>query len=157
MRNMSWLWRLPLLAASLVASTAEVPVPKNASCLVTAPNGDVPPGSPSAPNGYGNGQLWTWLWSNGAVVFESGGPGEIHPDGSLEMKWPWHRGLSGRLQITGKRLDQRAPSLRATVSDSYGDIGFQPTTLIFPTPGCWEVTGQVGATQLTFVTQVVRK
>ncbi|PYV41517.1 MAG: hypothetical protein DMG06_16860 [Acidobacteria bacterium] len=28
------------------------------------------------------------------------------------------------------------------------------TALIFPTPGCWEVTGRVGQGSLTFVTQV---
>jgi hypothetical protein len=37
-----------------------------------------------------------------------------------------------------------------------GDIGFQATALIFPTPGCWEVTGHVGSTTLTFVTRVVK-
>jgi hypothetical protein len=28
--------------------------------------------------------------------------------------------------------------------------------LVFPTPGCWEVTGRVGTTRLTFVTQVMK-
>jgi len=32
----------------------------------------------------------------------------------------------------------------------------QPTELIFPTEGCWEVTGRVGDASLTFVTLVVR-
>ena len=33
---------------------------------------------------------------------------------------------------------------------------FKPTALIFPTEGCWEVTGKVGETSLTFVTRVVK-
>jgi hypothetical protein len=33
----------------------------------------------------------------------------------------------------------------------YRDIGFQPTYLVFPTPGCWEITGRVGTAKLTFV------
>lgn len=154
---MRWHPCLPLLAAMLVACTAQLGVTSATPCLVTAPNGAVPPGSPAAANGYGNGELWTWLWSEGTVVFKSGGPGEIHPDGSLEMKWPWHRGVTGRLHIVGRRLDAPAPPLDATVSDQYGDTGFQPTTLIFPTPGCWQVTGTVGAAQLSFVTRVVRE
>jgi hypothetical protein len=38
-------------------------------------------------------------------------------------------------------------------------IGFQPSYLIFPTPGCWEVTALVGAhedSKLTFVTNIVK-
>jgi hypothetical protein len=32
--------------------------------------------------------------------------------------------------------------------------GFQSSGVNFPTEGCWEVTGEVGATTLTFVTVV---
>ncbi|HEX4744150.1 MAG TPA: hypothetical protein VFW12_05705 [Candidatus Limnocylindria bacterium] len=102
------------------------------------------------------------LFPNGIVVFRKGGPGEIRADSSLAMKFPWDRGhASGRLVITGRRLDAAAPPLRADVPESYGDAysaeGFQPTRLIFPTVGCWEVTGTVGRSQLTFVTQVLRE
>ena len=30
------------------------------------------------------------------------------------------------------------------------------STVVFPTPGCWEVTGRVGTASLTFVTLVQR-
>ncbi len=42
---------------------------------------------------------------------------------------------------------------------AHRDIGFQATHVIFPTPGCWEVTAQVGErrdSKITFVTRVVR-
>jgi hypothetical protein len=32
--------------------------------------------------------------------------------------------------------------------------GFHATALIFPTAGCWEVTGRVGDASLTFVVEV---
>jgi hypothetical protein len=51
-------------------------------------------------------------------------------------------------------MDQQPP-LRARIPDGYGDTGFQATALIFPTEGCWEVTGEVGDTRLTFLTPVV--
>jgi hypothetical protein len=35
-------------------------------------------------------------------------------------------------------------------------LGFKRTGLIFPTKGCWEVTGRVGEANLTFVTVVVK-
>jgi hypothetical protein len=98
------------------------------------------------------------LWPDGTVVFRPGGPGEILPDGSLSMKFGWTRGegLRGKLKIHGRRLDAPAPPLRARIPDGYGDTGFQATALIFPTEGCWEVTGEVGDTRLTFVTRVVK-
>ena len=38
----------------------------------------------------------------------------------------------------------------------YGEKGFQPSALFFPTEGCWEVTGRVRDATLTFVTIVVK-
>ena len=40
----------------------------------------------------------------------------------------------------------------ADVPSNYGTTGFQPSGVSFPTEGCWEVTGHVGDTTLTFVT-----
>jgi len=77
-------------------------------------------------------------------------------DGKLGMKWGWRRGVRGQLRIEGRRLDESAPPLRADIPAGYGDFGFQASALIFPTPGCWEVTGRVGAASLTFVTLVQR-
>jgi len=98
------------------------------------------------------------LWPEGGkVAFRPGGPGFVLPDGSLSMKFGWWRGTPGKLTIEGKRLDAPALPLRAWIPEGYGDIGFQATMLIFPTVGCWEVTGEVGNSKsLTFVTQVIR-
>lgn len=124
-------------------------------CPVTAPNGSTPPGEQPSPDQHGNGQIWTGLWPEGKVVFEPGGPGQILPDGSLTMKWWWWRGIEGQLTIEGRRLDASAPPLQADIPEGYGEIGFQAAGLIFPSAGCWEVTGRVGEAELTFVTLVV--
>jgi len=137
-----------LLSVALAArpgwahSTQEAPL--EASCRV------------SVPNFFGNGKLWTSLWPDGTVIFRPGGPGDISADGSLSMKWPWWRGTRGKLTIEGKRLDGSALPLPAYIPEGYGDTGFQSTALIFPTEGCWEVTGKVGEDSLTFVPRVVR-
>lgn len=120
------------------------------TCAVTKPNGE------GSPTGYGNAALSTALFPDGTVVFRHGGPGFVEPDGSLAMKFPWSRHVRGKLQIEGRRLDGTAPPLRADIPDGYGNIGFQATMLIFPTIGCWEVTGRVGNVTLTFVTRVVK-
>jgi hypothetical protein len=70
------------------------------------------------------------------------------------MKWPWWRRLTGPLSIEGRRLDGTAPPLGAHIPSGYGPKGFQVSGLIFPTEGCWEVTGRVSDPTLTFVTAV---
>jgi hypothetical protein len=80
----------------------------------------------------------------------------VLPDGWLGMKFPWWRAISGKLTIEGRRLDATAPALEADIPDGCGDTGFQASGIIFPSEGCWQVTGKVGETSLTFVTQVVK-
>ena len=127
-------------------------------CKVTKPNGSTPPRESPSPAHHGNGSIWTGLWPEGKIVFAKGKAGEVSSDGSLSMKFWWWRGVSGKLSIQGRRLDAPAPPLRASIPDGYGEIGFQSTALIFPTEGCWEVSGSVGdAPLLTFVTRVVNE
>ena len=133
-----------------------------ASCPVTVPNGKFPAGYERGAmlGNYGNddGTLFTWLWEGGKVVFQPRGPGQIGRDG-LSMKWPWVRAMDvqGPLTIVGRRLDASAPPLRADIPGGNALYGFTPTALIFPTVGCWEVTGRVGAASLTFVTLVEKQ
>lgn len=132
------------------------------TCPVTGPDRFAPTGEGGIPferdASHRKPALRVGLWPDGTVVFAPGGPGSIEPDGSLGMKFPWWKeeGLSGKLKIHGRRLDAAAPPLRASIPEGYGDTGFQATGLIFPTEGCWEVTGEVGNTRITFVTRVVR-
>jgi hypothetical protein len=133
------------------------PTQMAAACGVTKPNGIVAGGEPSAPYSFGTRELSVGgLWKDGTVVFKPGGPGFITSDGSLGMKFGWMRGVRGLLTIEGHRLDASAPALRSQVPDGYGDLGFQGAYLIFPTPGCWEVTGHVGNASLTFITNVIK-
>ncbi len=131
-----------------ICAGQQTPEPRSFACPVTKPNG--------SGDEYRNEFISTLLWPDGAVVFKPGGPGMAREDGSLEMKFAWTRFIKGQLTIEGHRLDGSAPPLRALIPAGYGDTGFQATGLIFPTPGCWEVTGHVGSGHLTFVTRVVK-
>ena len=135
------------------------------ACPVTQPNGAVRPkfgrteppqvGDPESDGGYGNATLWTnlWMWGEGEVAVPSS---HMRPDGSFGgMKWAWYRYVPGRLTIEGRRLDAPAPPLRAWIPEGYGEIGFQVAGIIFPSEGCWEITGRVGEASLTFVTFVI--
>ena len=129
------------------------------ACEVTKPN-DVGILGQTERGSYGNGRLSVGpfgLWPDGTVVFKPGGAGFVTQDGSLGMKFGWRRGTRGFLGIEGRRLDAPALPLRADINDDgRGDFAFVATALIFSTPGCWEVTGHVGDTSLTFVTKVVK-
>lgn len=144
------LWGLLFIEPTTAAQSAGA---DQSACPVTQPNGRVFDDR-SMRNNYGNDALVTQLWSDGTVVFSPGGPGFVLEDGALSMKFPWFRLRKGPLTIEGRRLDGDAPLLRAHLPCCYGATGFQVTALIFPTPGCWEVTGRVGDGSLTFVTRV---
>jgi hypothetical protein len=135
------------------SAPAPTPYPIPASCPVTLPNGNPPPGQPPYPTHHGNGQLWTNLLPDGVLV----PPENIRPDGKLTYNWWWWRGQTGQLTITGRQLDDlTVPPLEAEIIPGFGNSGYQDSWLIFPGEGCWEVTGQVGDSTLTFVTWVVK-
>jgi hypothetical protein len=132
--------------------TASFPATKG-TCPLTLPNGRDFPADNDVGANHGNGKLWTTMWPHNVVIAT---PDYIAADGSVGMKWPWWwRGVKGKLTITGRRLDGKAPPLTAEIPTGYGQ-GFQPSGISFPTEGCWEVTGSVGDAKLTFVTLILK-
>ncbi len=125
------------------------------ACPVTLPNGQHPPGRQGLTSklSYGNGRLWVELYPRG--IIRPAYYGRARPNGAIAIKFPWTRGVPGHLEITGRRLDADAPALRSWIPGGYGRIGFQSTGVIFPTTGCWEMTGRVGSVSLTVVTKVI--
>jgi hypothetical protein len=89
------------------------------------------------------------------VTFRKNGPGFVLPDGSLRMKFLWLLSVDGPLTVSGKRIDGTAPPLRSDFAPIVGQ-GYQPSYLIFPSQGCWEVTARANGSELTFVTKVVK-
>jgi hypothetical protein len=102
---------------------------------------------------YGNRSLWVGGLSTHGVVIIT--PDNVDPDGRLGMKFGWYMLTGGHLTITGQRLDAPAPPSSGQAFSGYGP-GFSSSGVIFPTEGCWQVTGRVGKTALTFVTFVIK-
>ena len=104
---------------------------------------------------YGNDSLWVGsLWPHGVVIITSD---DVGPDGRLGMKFGWYRLTNGYLTITGRRLDAPAsPASGLTFPGGYGLTGFNASGVMFPTEGCWQITGRVGRVALTFVTFVIK-
>jgi hypothetical protein len=102
---------------------------------------------------HGNRSLWVGaLWPHGVAVITHD---DVAADGRLWMKFGWYRLTSGFLRITGRRLDAPAPPASGR-APGYGLTGFNASGVIFPTEGCWRVTGRVGRATLTFVTFVIK-
>jgi hypothetical protein len=142
----------PTLRSPAQPSIGPLPSAAAKPCPVTTGNGKTPPGEAQSTLNFGNGRLWTVLWPNGLVFVP---PDDIGPDGSLGMKFPWWRGpdVHGALHIQGHELTLGLP-VRAEISNSYGDTGFQASGIIFPIDGCYEIVGEAGGVELTFVTLV---
>jgi len=94
---------------------------------------------------------------NGCV--QTGGAGFQTKEGALGMKFGWTRGIRGKINVTGRRIDADAPPLRFETNQTNDahSTGFLASYLLFSTTGCWEVTAQVGDredSKITFVTRV---
>jgi hypothetical protein len=153
--------------AIVVLSAASAPIAQQRpgaepACAVTAPNSVVAGTTEPQRGSYGNALLSVGpfgLWADGTIVFRPGGAGFVTPDGALAMKFGWMRAVPGKLNVSGRRIDSEAAALRSDIPCCYDATGFQASALIFPTPGCWEVTAQIGDredSKLTFVTRVVK-
>ena len=111
---------------------------------------------------YGNTLLRAELPPHGHLIAgtlpNGGSMAEIEPDGSISTKMGWWRGLQGRLVISGRRLDKDAAPLRVDLPslNSYGATGFIPSSLAFPTTGCWRVSGKLGRARLSFTLSVTK-
>jgi len=103
---------------------------------------------------YGNEFLEAVLPPDGRIVFRPGGAGFVDRDSALGIKFGWKRLIPGTLHVCRRRLDGDAAPARAYLNDGYGDRGFQPIYLVFPVPGCWEITGGLGDARLSFVLEV---
>jgi hypothetical protein len=94
------------------------------------------------------------------VAVPEGEPGWafMQSDGTISAKVGW-LSQSGRLRVSGRRLDRAAPPLDADVGvESYTSAGrrFHPSILTFPTAGCWKITARNAQTRLQFVVRVVK-
>jgi hypothetical protein len=129
-------------------------------CPITQPNAfyATPPSHfYGGPGSYQNEALWTtiWMWGQDGIVYVPLDD-RIGSDGSINsMKWAWYRFKPGEFSITGRRLDATVPPLDAWIPDYGNTPGFQSTGLIFPSLGCWEITGHLDEETLTFVVWVV--
>ena len=95
---------------------------------------------------YGRGDLWV-------VLPTATTRPDRRPDGLLDLKIAWFRLEPGSLSEYAVRLDAPGRAV-AEVPSGYALTGFQPTGVLFPAPGCWEVRGRVHTTRVNVVVKV---
>ncbi len=153
----------PAMQPVLVHASASSAGARDA-CPVTIPTRTVPAGAGFSAAGfnYGNARIRAHLyWPHGTltagILPDGAAMAIINPDGSIDAKVGWWLATPERFVVTGRRLDARAPPLRARIPayESYG-LGFRPVGLTFPTVGCWRVVGKLGSSSLTFVVRVTK-
>jgi hypothetical protein len=72
-------------------------------------------------------------------------------------KIAWFRPDGADLRVTGRRLDAAAPPLSVDITPRAYRHMFCPSILIFPTEGCWEITGKTDRSELRIVVKVPPK
>ena len=72
------------------------------------------------------------------------------------MKVGWFRPARTKLEVAGRRLDAEAPPLFVETSKSGEEYRhmFQPSIMIFPTGGYWEITAKAAQREARFVVHV---
>jgi hypothetical protein len=138
-----------LVVAGVAVSLDAAPTASAArsSCRVTRPNNRHLPGL------FGNQRLATAAYRTIQAT-----PRTLMPNGWIGEKFPWRGyGVSGELKVTGHRLDGRARPLQADIQPGGAPDApeFWAVAIMFPTVGCWRITGRVGSASLTLVVRVV--
>jgi hypothetical protein len=166
------LWFTLILTLGLTAcnlqsqETAALAAPADDTCPVTQPPDPrfIPPNPyPASPHAsmfwYGSEGLWTAVPANGEWAALP-----HNAEGYTQKVFWWREGYSWQeepepqLSVTGRRLDAPAPPLNVSTATNAFAEDIQSAMLVgvdFPTLGCWEITGQYGGHELSFVVLVL--
>ena len=142
-------WVLLSLSMMAMALSACGHTASATGCRVTrpiTPTAQLVEATRSDTRWYGRDGLWVSLPTPNTRP-------DRQPNGLLHLKIAWWRLTPGNLSENAIRLDVPGRAA-AQVPSGNGMTGLQPTGVLFPKPGCWEVQGRVNTTTVTIVVKV---
>ena len=123
------------------------------SCLATEPAWAKPPEDSAVQDSPAYGYYFvneaSSMWASAWWTKQE----ENYLRAGEDIKVGWFRPAGADLEITGQRLDGKAPALETHIPCCY-PTRFQATGLVFPTDGCWEVIARAEDRELSFVVWV---
>ena len=101
---------------------------------------------------YGNGKLWAcFLPLDGRWVISK----RIWKTNGLRNKFGWWTPVPVPVTMEGHKWGMpQMKVLDASVGMDLDQPKFHPSVLVFPTAGCWQITGRTRDSKLTFVVEV---
>lgn len=93
------------------------------------------------------------IWASAGWAGNEVDPLQVREEG---IKVGWFRPAGATLEISGHRLDAKAPALESDIPCCY-PTRFQATGIYFPTEGCWEVNAKAEDKELSFIVWVEPK
>jgi hypothetical protein len=152
-----------LLAGIGFGANGRVPTVRNTRaaasghCPVTIPGGrpqlgPLPRVLASGRSCYGNGKLWVCLLPlDGRWVISK----RIWKTNGLRNKFGWWTPVPVPVTMEGHKWGMpQVKVLEPSVGMDLDQPRFHPSSLVFPTAGCWQITGRTRDTKLTFVIDV---
>jgi len=150
------LLKIFLLVSVLAACTSSQSTANTSasSCPITKPVWIKPPEDSAIPDPPAFGYYFVnedrSMWASAWWTDQEDDQLHVTKEG---IKLGWFRPAGAPLEITGQRIDAKAPPLHADIPTTY-PTRFQATGLYFPAWGCWEVNAKAEDSELTFVVWV---
>jgi len=158
----------PSLPTSVAAARPATPIrpastgtpPRAPSACPVTPYAAGPPANSAGDRAIGGLRPYRWYGGDGLWAFpwlqaEPAGVLYLDEHGLHKVLWWREPGVEGPITVATRRLD--GPSATAVV-DFEGlptQQGQQPGGLLFPTAGCWAISGTAGGKHLTIVAFLV--
>ena len=139
-----------ILANGCRRTSTTTGVPAAYDCAVTKPI--LATGPENTEGGPPGSELSTWHVNPDRTIWMLGGielvPGE-------RAKVAWFRPAGTDLKLSGRRLDGPAPPavFEAGTGAEYRHR-FTPSSMTFPSEGCWEIVAKAGSSEAKFVIKV---
>jgi hypothetical protein len=146
-----------LFCCVITGCTSSAPRTSKEDCPLTEPVWEKPPADAAIQDTPAYSYYFVntdrSIWASAGWEGKEDTALQVSDDG---IKVGWFRPAGATLEISGHRLDAKAPPLESDIPCCY-PTRFQATGIYFPTEGCWEVNAKAEDKELSFVVWIEPK